>query len=107
MRAEGWYTPLHLALGNGWIDTAYYLLDCGASSTIKNKYGLDPATFAERKGYSDLAKRFRQAIKAKHRETTLQSRLLTTAPRGGDIKTGSRDEFDHSEEDDDDEEERS
>jgi ankyrin repeat protein len=78
---EGWYTPLHLALGNGWIDTAYYLLDCGATPTIINKYVLDPMTFAEKKGFVDVAKRFRLAVKAKSRESTLKNTLQVKASR--------------------------
>ena len=69
--AEGWYTPLHLALGNGWFETASYLLDVGADVKAKNKFGLDVYALAVKKGFEDLSKRFYLVAKVKLRNKKL------------------------------------
>lgn len=42
---HGWYTPLHLALANGYIDTAVFLINNGAKPWIKSKYKEDPFVY--------------------------------------------------------------
>ena len=42
---RGWYTPLHLALANGYIETAIFLMNAGAKPWTKSKYKEDPFTY--------------------------------------------------------------
>ena len=58
----GWLSPTHLALGNGWKETAAYLIEAGANGRQKNKDGQTPAEYANVKGYRDLARIFDNVI---------------------------------------------
>jgi hypothetical protein len=60
--AQGWYTPLHLALGNGYMDTAQFFLLRGANPWLKNKYGEDPYKYGEKKGYRDKCRELKLQI---------------------------------------------
>ncbi len=51
---RGWLTPLHCAVGNGWKETAFFLIDMGAKTDIKNKAGLTMVEYALKQGYKDL-----------------------------------------------------
>jgi len=49
---RGWLTPLHLALGNGYIETATLLLDKKDTKPwLKNKSKEDAFTYGAKKGY--------------------------------------------------------
>lgn len=48
---RGWLTPLHLALGNGYIETAMLLLDKHAKPWLKNKFKEDAFTYGAKRGY--------------------------------------------------------
>jgi len=48
---RGWLTPLHLALGNGYIETAMLLLDKYAKPWLKNKSKEDAFTYGAKRGY--------------------------------------------------------
>lgn len=54
----GWHTPLHLALANGWDETAKYLIIAGADIHAKNKDKENMCAFAEKRGYKILAREF-------------------------------------------------
>ena len=54
----GHLTPLHLALGQGWKETALLLYHAGGNIDIKNKYGLNVMEYAKSKGYDTAAKEF-------------------------------------------------
>lgn len=55
----GWYTPLHIALANGWQHTAAWLITQGADCHIKSKSGDDCCDYAARRGFKELASDFR------------------------------------------------
>lgn len=48
---RGWLTPLHLALGNGYIETAMLLLDKHAKPWLKNNLKEDAFTYGAKRGY--------------------------------------------------------
>ena len=52
------FTPLHLALANGWKETALSLMHNGASSIIRSKENLTAAEYAASRGYQSLATDF-------------------------------------------------
>ena len=54
----GWHTPLHLALANGWDETAKYLIIAGADIHALNKDKENMCAFAEKRGYKILAREF-------------------------------------------------
>jgi len=54
----GWHTPLHLALANGWDETAKYLIIAGADIHAVNKDKENMCAFAEKRGYKLLAREF-------------------------------------------------
>ena len=51
---RGWLTPLHCAVGNGWKETAFFLIDMGAKIDVKCKSGLTIVEYALKHGYKDL-----------------------------------------------------
>jgi ankyrin repeat protein len=55
----GWFTPLHLALANGWKETAFFLVEKGANPEAKSKCGRNPAAYGAYRGYRQLAEEFR------------------------------------------------
>lgn len=57
--AHGWYTPLHIALGNGFLETAQLLVDMGADPWKKSKYGEDPFTFGAKRGFTKMCDEFK------------------------------------------------
>mmetsp|Transcript_24781 Transcript_24781/g.25412 ORF Transcript_24781/g.25412 Transcript_24781/m.25412 type:complete len:163 (+) Transcript_24781:44-532(+) len=54
----GWHTPLHLALGNGWLECALFLWEQGANNQILNKYKLVPTAYAIQRGYIVASREF-------------------------------------------------
>ena len=54
----GWHTPLHLALANGWEETAKFLITAGADIDAKNKSKEDMCAYAAKRGYKLLASEF-------------------------------------------------
>ena len=54
----GWHTALHLALGNGWLETALLLTEHGANQYSKNKYKQTPAAYGMRRGYHTCVREF-------------------------------------------------
>ena len=58
----GWFTPLHCALGNGWIDTAEFLVECGASLYTLSKEKLNPVNYGIKRGYKELNLQFQDRM---------------------------------------------
>lgn len=56
--AMGWYTPLHICLANGWVDTAEVLVARGGDLYAKSKHGETPSHYASLRGFRDLAHEF-------------------------------------------------
>jgi len=54
----GWYTPMHLALANGWKDTALFLFHGGGDVTATCKGGKDVMQYAISRGYEQVAREF-------------------------------------------------
>jgi ankyrin repeat protein len=52
--SRGWYTPLHCALANGYVETAEFLLSRGAKPWIVSKYKEDPFDYGAKHGYKEL-----------------------------------------------------
>ncbi|RYY69562.1 ankyrin repeat domain-containing protein [archaeon] len=59
---RGWYTPLHIALANGHLQTAYTLIQNGADPWKKSKYKETCFDYAEKRGFRRLAEEFRVKI---------------------------------------------
>lgn len=57
----GWHTPLHLALSNGFLETATFLMDAGADVNAKNKYKMNAVAYAQHRGQNTVVKDF-QAV---------------------------------------------
>lgn len=57
--ARGWHTPLHIALGNGFLETAQALVDSGAEIWKKNKYGEDAFEFGAKRGFVKICEEFK------------------------------------------------
>jgi ankyrin repeat protein len=60
--AKGWYTPLHIACGNGYFDTAMILIELGADPWKKNKYKDDPYDFGAKRGFKAESEAFRAKV---------------------------------------------
>ena len=54
----GWYTPLHLALGNGWLECALFLWERGAKNQLVNKNKLVPTAYGIQRGYVVASREF-------------------------------------------------
>ena len=54
----GWYTPMHLALANGWKDTALFLFHGGGDVSATCKSGKDVMQYAISRGYEQVAREF-------------------------------------------------
>ena len=54
----GWFTPLHLALGNGWKETSLFLMHAGADLTKQSKCQKDAIQYATHRGFETVAKEF-------------------------------------------------
>lgn len=54
----GWHTPLHLALGNGWLECALFLWENGASVKIQNKSKVVPIAYGLQRGYGLASREF-------------------------------------------------
>ena len=52
------YTPLHLALANGWKETAMSLVHSGANGSKKSKDNFTPSEYARSRGFKELANAF-------------------------------------------------
>ena len=57
--ARGWLTPLHVALGNGYLETAELLIDRGANPWKKNKYREDPFDYGCKRGFVKICDEFK------------------------------------------------
>ena len=74
---RGWYTPFHLALANGWTDTAMFLIQRGADRWKHSKSKEDPYEYAAKRGFRKVAEDFRSLVERidmqesveKHRKT--------------------------------------
>ncbi len=55
----GWHTALHLALANGWEETAKFLISAGANIHELNKDKEDMCDFAIKRGYKTMGQEFR------------------------------------------------
>lgn len=56
---RGWYTPLHIALANGYVDTAMVLVEHGANPWSKSKYKEDPFEYGGKRGFRRISEEFR------------------------------------------------
>lgn len=59
---RGWYTPLHIALGNGYLDTAMKLIEQGGNPWTKSKYNEDAFEFGIKRGFQKITEEFRLKI---------------------------------------------
>ncbi len=83
---RGWYTPLHIALANGYTDTAFFLIERGAHAWTKSKYGEDPFDYGIKRGFKKLVEEFRSKITKiemvnnlrRHKELLAKQKKLTT-----------------------------
>lgn len=60
--ARGWYTPLHSALANGYVETGEYLLTRGAKPWAKSKYKEDPFDYGAKRGYKGICTDLRNKV---------------------------------------------
>lgn len=60
--ARGWYTPLHMAMSNGYTETATVLLSKGALPWAKSKYKEDPFDYATKRGFKKVSEEFRAVV---------------------------------------------
>lgn len=60
--ARGWQTPLHLAVGNGYMDTANLLISKGALPWKRNKYNQDPFEYGSRRGFTKLSEELKNKM---------------------------------------------
>lgn len=63
--AKGWYTPLHIALGNGYFDTGMALVDLGGDPYKRNKYRETPFEFGGKRGFKAACDEFRLNVSKK------------------------------------------
>lgn len=69
---RGWYTPLHSALANGYVQTAEYLLMRGAKHHIKSKYNEDPFDYGAKKGFKTISVDLRNKMMKREMALSLQ-----------------------------------
>lgn len=59
---KGWYTPLHCALANGFVETGEYLIRRGAKPWAKSKYKEDPFDYGSKKGFKAICSDLRNKV---------------------------------------------
>lgn len=59
---RGWYTPLHIALANGYTDVAMFLIERGAHPWQRSKTGEDPYDYGIKRGFRRSVEEFRGKI---------------------------------------------
>lgn len=60
--ARGWQTPLHLAVGNGYMETANFLISKGALPWQRNKYNQDPFEYGITRGFAKLSEELKKKM---------------------------------------------
>jgi ankyrin repeat protein len=60
--SRGWFSPLHIALGHGYVDTAFAMIKLGANPWIKNKYHQDAFEYGCQRGYKKICDELRLAV---------------------------------------------
>lgn len=96
-RAVGWFTPLHLALGNGWTETAMMLYGGGADPHALNKVGETPIDYGKQRGFVDASSEFfdfarrEEIVKRNQARATKQACLQPSFPwkNHADVTYGS------------------
>lgn len=58
----GWYTPLHIALGNGFHQLCTTFIQLGGNPWLKSKFGEDIFVYAHKRGFKALAEEFRNKV---------------------------------------------
>lgn len=85
---RGWYTPLHVALANGFVDTAAFLVDNGAKPWTRSKYGEDPYEYGIKRGFRQVSEDFRGRImKIEIKENLKRHKELLMTERQDDGQT--------------------
>lgn len=59
---KGWFTPLHCALANGFVETGEYLIKRGAKPWVKDKYKDDPFDYGAKKGFKAICSDLRNKV---------------------------------------------
>jgi hypothetical protein len=59
---RGWHTPLHLALANGYSQTATFLLHKGCQRWKRNKYHETAYEYGIRRGYRQICEEFQRIV---------------------------------------------
>lgn len=86
--ARGWYTPVHIALANGHIDTAEILISKGGNPWLKSKYKEDAFQYGNKRGFVKIVDEFRmKVIKNDMQESLKRNQLFTT---GKDIMVANK-----------------
>lgn len=110
--ARGWLSPLHVALGNGYTETAERLIARGASPWLRNKAKQDPFEYGAQKGFKKICDEFRLKVLKQSMERDLRRQALvldSSTSRSEDVaendihridelKTGKEEEEDCGEE---------
>jgi ankyrin repeat protein len=76
--AKGWYTPLHIALGNGYLETATALVELGADPWTKNKDDENSFDFGVKRGFRTQSEEFRTIVTKKEINKTAFRYLSTS-----------------------------
>jgi ankyrin repeat protein len=69
---RGWYTPLHIALANGYIETGYALIKHGANPWMQSKYNENPFDYGGKRGFRQLCEEFRDKIRREELRNRIQ-----------------------------------
>lgn len=77
----GWFTPLHLALGNGWKETALFLYHAGGDMLMKSKCQKNVLEYATHRGYDAVAKEFYFILQHERESKISQDRKAEKAER--------------------------
>lgn len=73
---RGWYSPLHIALANGHMETAYFLISMGANPWMKSKYGEDPFDYGGKRGFGVICEELKKKVQREDMKRSLQ-RMVT------------------------------
>lgn len=87
--ARGWHTPLHIALGNGFTETASHLIQLGGNPWIKNKEDETAFDYGSKRGFRTLCDEFREKCRKIEMKESLKrhQRLMAQKIGKSDVNT--------------------
>jgi ankyrin repeat protein len=76
---RGWHTPLHIAMGNGYLETAQLIIDKGCSPWKRNKYQEDPFEYGTKRGFVQLCTEYKAKLLGMEMQKSIERHFGSSA----------------------------